>query len=135
MSLRTDQSIFAFNVHLLIKFAYDNGYELTFGEVLRMKAMQYLYFHGFDLRFIAGKLRLCKTNIRSKTMFSKHLSKKAVDFNLFKDGVYLTRTKDYQFLGEYWVSLHPKNRWGGDWDKDGDITDQKFHDGNHFEMV
>jgi peptidoglycan L-alanyl-D-glutamate endopeptidase CwlK len=26
-------------------------------------------------------------------------------------------------------------RWGGDWDRDGEFTDQKFHDLGHFELV
>lgn len=26
-------------------------------------------------------------------------------------------------------------RWGGDWDRDGDPTDQRFHDLGHFELV
>jgi peptidoglycan L-alanyl-D-glutamate endopeptidase CwlK len=25
--------------------------------------------------------------------------------------------------------------WGGDWDRDGEFTDQKFHDLPHFELV
>lgn len=28
-----------------------------------------------------------------------------------------------------------KIRWGGDWDGDGDITDQHLHDPYHFELV
>lgn len=26
-------------------------------------------------------------------------------------------------------------RWGGDWDGDGDLTDQQFHDLPHFELI
>jgi hypothetical protein len=26
-------------------------------------------------------------------------------------------------------------RWGGDWDNDGDLMDQEFHDLPHFELV
>jgi len=32
MGLRKKQSEFAFNIHKLIQFAYDNNYELTFGD-------------------------------------------------------------------------------------------------------
>lgn len=32
-------------------------------------------------------------------------------------------------------ALDIKLRWGGDWDGDGDFTDQKFHDLVHFELV
>lgn len=32
-------------------------------------------------------------------------------------------------------ALSTKLRWGGDWDGDGDYTDQQFHDLVHFERV
>jgi hypothetical protein len=39
------------------------------------------------------------------------------------DGTYLTETEDYKFMGDYWKSLDPDCRWGGDFKKP---------DGNHF---
>jgi hypothetical protein len=47
----------------------------------------------------------------------------AIDIMLFKNGFWLTQTKDYKWLGDYWLTLHPMNRWGG---VEGD--------GNHFSM-
>ena len=56
----------------------------------------------------------------------------AIDFNFFKDG---KLTYDYDVikpLGDYWISLHEKNRWGGDFNKDG--KKNGFVDVPHFEM-
>ena len=55
-------------------------------------------------------------------MGSYHYEHLALDLPLFDaDGVYLTETEDYRFLGEYWESLDPECTWGG-----------RFDDGNHF---
>jgi len=134
MTLREKQSIFALNISKLILWAFDNGYETTKGEALRTHEQQMLYFEGYTLIKTGSNLKLAKARRKSKTMNSSHLKKLAEDINLFKDGEYLTRSIDYLSLGKYWVTLHPNNRWGGDWDKDGNITDEKFKDGNHFEM-
>jgi len=37
-----------------------------------------------------------------------------VDLQLFKDGVYLTDPAAYKIRGEYWKTLDPSCRWGGD---------------------
>jgi hypothetical protein len=118
MTLREKQSKFLFNVSLLIQWAFKNGYELTAGELHRTEEQ-----HQFNLK--AGK---------SKAKRSLHQDRLAVDLMLFKDGKYLTTSEDYKPLGDYWVSLNTDNRWGGDWDKDGDYKDESFLDGNHFEM-
>ncbi len=118
MTLSQKQQIFAKNVGKLIAYAFDNGYALTFGEAYRPQEMQDLYMKQ-------GK---------TKAAYSQHTQKLAVDFNLFVGGVYKNDTPSYQKLGAYWMTLHPLNRWGGDWDRDGSYKDEKFLDGNHFEM-
>ena len=55
--------------------------------------------------------------------FSAHKRKMAVDINLFKDGVYLSKTTDHQAIGEWWEQQHPLCRWGG-----------RFEDGNHYSL-
>jgi hypothetical protein len=123
--MRTKQSIFLYNLAKLIIYAYDVlKLELTGGELYRTAEQQALYIKQ-------GK---------SKKTRSLHQDRLAVDLNLFRDtnndGIkdYITDTAAYKQLGDYWVSLHPDNRWGGDWDKDGQFKDEKFLDGNHFEM-
>ena len=92
MTLRQEQSIFARKVADLIIFAYDQGYELTFGDA-----------------FAKG----------GHKEGSFHYKRLAIDLNLFKGGVYLTKTEDHRALGEYWESIG--GSWGG-----------RFDDGNHY---
>ena len=54
---------------------------------------------------------------------SLHYSGLAKDFAIYKNGEYLIATEDYKFAGEFWKSLNPDFRWGGDF---------KRPDGNHF---
>ena len=105
MTLSQKQQQFVLKVSYLIQWAYENGYALTFGDAYRDPRV-----HGS-----AGN----KQSYSSAN--SLHKQRLAVDFNLFKDGEYLTRTEDYQPLGEYWESLG--GSWGG-----------RFQDGNHFSI-
>ena len=100
MTLGEKQRKFTRMIADLIIFAYDNGYELTFSEAYRTPEQ-------------------AKLNAKSGTGIknSLHTQRLAVDFNLFKEGVYLTKTTDHQPLGEYWESIGGK--WGG-----------RFNDGN-----
>ena len=81
-------------VSRLIRFAYNMGYELTFA----------------DAYATTGHMEN-----------SLHYKRLAVDFNLFKDGRYLTRTEDHAPLGEYWEAIG--GTWGG-----------RFNDGNHYSL-
>lgn len=51
---------------------------------------------------------------------SKHFDRLAIDLNLFRNGVYLTKTCDHADLGLFWESIG--GVWGG-----------RFGDGNHYE--
>lgn len=105
MKLSDKQKEFTKCVAKLIDFAFENGYELTFGDAYRDPRV-----HG---------------NVGEKKSYSSansvHKERLAVDFNLFKNGQYMTASNDYKELGEYWESLHELARWGG-----------RFDDGNHF---
>jgi len=105
MGLGTRQRQFTRMVGLLIEWAYQNGYELTFGDAYR------------DPR-VFGHIGEKKGYGRSK---SNHKERLAIDFNLFKDGKYLTATEDHKPLGEYWESMG--GSWGG-----------RFNDGNHYSL-
>ncbi|MCK5605335.1 M15 family peptidase [Candidatus Pacearchaeota archaeon] len=124
MTLRQKQSIFAKNISILIVWAYDNGYEITFGEAKRTRSQQYLYFYGYTIKRIKGILELVKTRRRSKTMNSFHIKKLAKDLNIFINGKYRTDKKAFKPLAEKWSSLHPDNVSGYDWGWDL----------NHFQM-
>lgn len=89
----------------LILHAYAMGYELTLGDAYRDPRVHgdFGEEQGYGHPKSVHKLRL------------------AVDFNLFKDGEYLTETEDHRFLGEYWELL------GGDWGG-------RFDDGNHYSL-
>ncbi|URG13016.1 hypothetical protein B2_23 [Stenotrophomonas phage B2] len=89
----------------LIDFAYSRGYELSFGDAYRDPRV-----HG--AMGVKGSYSAAR---------STHKNRLAVDFNLFKDGVFLTRTEDHKELGEYWESLG--GTWGG-----------RFNDGNHYSI-
>ena len=94
--LRERQTEFARAVPRLIDAAFVLGYEVTLGDCFR------------DARCSYGSAS------------SKHKRRLAIDLNLFKNGVYLTRTKDHKPLGEFWESIG--GIWGG-----------AFRDGNHYE--
>ena len=94
MSLNTKQFKFTRMIALLITRATDLGYELTFGDAYATTGHMTNSLHGKRL---------------------------AVDFNLFKDGVYLTKTSSHLPLGEFWESIG--GTWGG-----------RFSDGNHYSL-
>ena len=96
MSLGQQQRKFTEMVSRLIKFAYDEGFELTFGDAWAQSG------HVAD---------------------SFHYKRLAIDLNLFRNGIYLTKTSDHQMLGTYWKSIG--GTWGGDF---------KRKDGNHYSL-
>ena len=116
MRLSTKQRQFTYNVSKLIKFAYRDGLELTFGEVWRSNDEQ---------------KRLVEVGL-SKVDHSNHQDRLAVDFNLFIDGKYITDKEKYRPLGEYWETLG--GRWGGRFGvKESNYDTQVGWDAGHFE--
>jgi hypothetical protein len=125
--LRERQKRFTRNIAHLIAFAFENGFELTFGEAYRTREQQEIHFNAKPPR--------------TKTMDSPHMKRLAVDFNIIHQGRLLFKDdarykKDLELmrpLGEQWTSYHPDNIWGGDWNRNG-ILDETFRDPYHFEM-
>lgn len=105
MTLGEKQRLFTLLIAELIEWAYDNGYELTFGDAYR------------DPRAF-GPMGERKAYGHPK---SGHKNRLAVDLNLFMDGKFLQNTEDHKPLGQKWESMHPLCRWGG-----------RFQDGNHY---
>jgi hypothetical protein len=73
----------------LILWAYEQDYELTFGDAW------------------------AKTGHMQS---SNHYIRLAIDLNLFKNGIYLDKTEDHRPLGEHWEAMG--GTWGGRF-KDG----------------
>lgn len=73
------------------------GYELTAGEFYRTPEQA-----AWDAQHGTGIAN------------SNHTRKIAADLNLFVNGEFQTTVESYRPLGEYWKSLHPLCRWGGD---------------------
>ena len=97
MSLVQEQAEFLLDAIKLIQFATEQGFVVTGGGLARTIEQQTLYV---------------KTG-RSKTMNSNHLKRCAIDLNFFKDGQIIWDKGVLAPLGAFWESLHPKNRWGG----------------------
>lgn len=75
---------------------------------------------------------------KSHTMNSKHLTGDAVDLHAIVDGEANWRPKYYDYLDKAMqdaaLEIGINLRWGGDWDGDGDRTDQTFNDLCHWEL-
>ena len=84
MSDRPAQSRFAKMVALLILYAYELGYEVSFGDAW------------------------AKTGHKKDSF---HYRRLAIDLNLFLDGDYLKKTEDHKVLGLFWESIG--GSWGG----------------------
>jgi hypothetical protein len=102
MSLRKQQSIFVKKIALLILYAYELGYEVTFGDTY------------------SGKFKHKKNSFHDKGL--------AIDLNLFKGGKWLTSWRDHEVLGLFWESLG--GTWGGRFDVSKIPGHQG--DGNHY---
>ena len=103
MSLRQKQSEFVRKVSSLILFAYELGYELTFGDTY------------------PGKFKHKPNSYHGKGL--------AIDLNLFKNGKYLTSWEAHKPLGEYWELMG--GSWGGRWDMNIRQPGHQG-DGNHY---
>lgn len=107
MTLSEKQQLFTGLIAQLITWANDRGMRLTFGEAWRTPEQAAL-----------------NAKKGSGIANSLHTQRLAVDFNLFVNGEYKTRTEDYRALGEYWESLG--GSWGGRF--------KSNPDGNHFSL-
>lgn len=97
MSMFDEQDKFLSDVARLIHKAHEMGFKISAGEMWRTPEQQKIYV----------------STGRSKTMFSKHLDRLAFDLNFLKDGKLCGDKATLQPLGDWWESLDPKNRWGG----------------------
>ncbi|KKK87036.1 hypothetical protein LCGC14_2757250 [marine sediment metagenome] len=129
MKLSDQQFEFAKDISLLEQWMIKHGYKFTYGEAWRTDTMQKLYYD----------MGLSKIEERGP-----HGDRLARDYNIWVDGQWiglLIKTdKDYfrikkilQPIGDYWESLNPLNRWGGNWRGFG--RSKKRGDIPHFERM
>lgn len=116
MSQIESQAAFLKDLRKLLDKAEELGYVTTQGEAARTIEQQTIYVQ----------------TKRSKTMDSEHLKRRAQDLNFFKDGKLCSR-EDIKPLGDFWESLNPMNRWGGNWRGLVDAGKSNFIDAPHFE--
>jgi hypothetical protein len=113
MNLNAHQNAFLLDFAKLIVFVdnHDDGMLITEGEGWRPQEMQQIYFdRGM-----------------SNTLTSNHGRRLAHDLNFIKGGTLITDKASLKVYGDYWESLSPENRWGGN------FKSFKSGDTGHFE--
>lgn len=111
-TLREKQSVFARYVAKLIQQADALGYDVTLGEAWRSPE---------------EAKRLAKAGLG--IIGSLHEQRLAIDLLLFKAGIYLTESTDYEPLGQWWEAQSGDGircAWGGRFTR---------ADGNHFSFA
>lgn len=94
----------------LIQKAAKLGYTVTFGEAWRTpQQAQWDHDHGTGISH------------------SLHMERLAIDLNFFKDGNIIKDGSMLKDIGDWWKSLGPDYRWGGDF--------KNLPDGNHFSIT
>ena len=109
LTLSEEQRLFSLNLAKLIEYIYSKGHGCTLAEAYRTPQQAV-----WDAQHGTGIVN------------SLHCKRLAIDLDLYSpSGKYLIHEEDYRQFGEYWETLHPKNRWGGRF---------KRLDADHFEM-
>lgn len=108
MTLRDQQILFAKLLPELIEQAFALGYDVVLGEVYRTPEQAALNAER-------------GTGIRD----SLHCYRLAIDLLLFRSGVWLQTSSDYEPLGAWWEQRHVLARWGGRFQRP---------DGGHFSL-
>lgn len=109
MNLREKRCLFTRLLAQLIEHAYALSYEVSLEEVKRSQAQA-------NANAVSG----------AGISNSLHLDGLAADLNLYINGEYQAASESHQALGDYWKSLHPLCRWGGDF--------RPRRDGNHYSL-
>ncbi len=116
MRLSDLQFEFAHDSILLELWMIRQGYKFTYGEVWRSDDTQALYFEK-GLSNIEGR--------------GPHGDRLAKDYNVWVNGVLTYDKALLKPIGEHWKSLHPLNRWGGDFMVGG--KENRTWDSGHIE--
>ena len=96
----------------------------------------------FDCTILEGRRTVERQSMlveqgKSKTMNSKHLTGRAVDVAPYP--INWEDRERFTYFAGFVMGIASqqglKLRWGGDWDKDTDLSDNSFDDLPHFEIV
>jgi hypothetical protein len=133
MTLREHQEVFSRNVVILLdEIIKTPGYSVTGGEWWRSETQAWIYSLPFGSELYAispdGKKHEYEKLVGGLgSSRSLHRSRLAIDLNIFFNGAWMTDHATYSHFGETWKSLHPLNRWGGDYG--GDVFHFSMTDG------
>lgn len=82
---------------------------------------------------------------KSKTMSSKHLLKPSKAIDIAPYPIDWTKLERFYYLAGYFMGIaeymkftgkiKSSFRWGGDWNKNNDFSDEKFRDFVHLEII
>ena len=112
MKLSDKQFNFAQDVILLLTYCVVHNVKITFGEVYRTE-YQHKEYQRLEYTFASR---------------SKHQDRLAIDLNMWSgDKVMWTMTPAeqkaaFQDVGDYWESIRPGNKWGGNFNSWTDAT-------------
>ena len=97
MTLGEKRKEFSLMLAQLILWCVEQGYEVMIEQVKRTQAEA-------NANAASG----------AGIVHSLHLLGLAGDLSIFKDGQLIESVEGLRPIGEKWKSMHPENRWGGD---------------------
>lgn len=112
MNLNSKQAAFTRNVAQLLTYAFQTDQPVILAEAYRTPEQARIYAEQ-------GK----------GIINSAHCKKLAVDLFRFKGNTVSWSRDDYADLGRFWKSLHPLNRWGGDFKTRDCVHFSMYHKG------
>ena len=98
----------------------NQGYKFTYGEAWRPDEMQKIYYESG------------KSKIKGK---GPHGNRLARDYNIWVNKILTYVKEDLKSIGEFWESLDPLNRWGGNLIIGYDENGEPKYDTPHFERM
>lgn len=100
MRILSKRELFSQDFEKLLAFCRNYSYGVTLGEAYRTQDQQNIYIE----------------NGRSKVKRSQHQKRLAIDLYIWETRNGVDRDildHEWKRIGAYWLSLSPKNRWGG----------------------
>ncbi len=113
----------------LLEFIFDEGYEVSFGDVWR--STDKLKVPGTNKEY--SYQELLKENGKSKVTYSKHNMRCAADLIIRSSTGKMLSSEEYRRFGEFWEKL--EGTWGGRFGvRKEDYNEKVGWDPGHFEL-